>query len=98
MCPGCVPLDTCEVGRVTWEAGAALDGSTHCVQHTHTQKVRPPRAPPVTLPTSRVQRESHQRPSPMHFWGGEGSCVVGLRLWTANIYIYRLEIYRYIDI
>jgi hypothetical protein len=32
VCPGCGTWAICEVGRVTWEAGAALHGSTHCVR------------------------------------------------------------------
>ncbi len=69
MCPRCLPLDPCEVGRVTWEAGAALDGSTDCVQRK--QSAMPSKAAPgsqVTLPTSQVPTWTH----PGHIPTSEG--------------------------
>ncbi len=60
MCAGCVPLDYWEVGRITWEAGAALDSSTRCVHSTRC--VLPSKAAPasqVILPTSQVSIGTH---------------------------------------
>ncbi len=60
MCPRCVPLDTCEVGRVTRENGTALDGRTHCVHCAQgVLQLRAAPASQVTLPTSQVSRGTH---------------------------------------